>query len=136
MDIDAEDLDGDGDRDIVLNRTSNDPYYQGYFIQIVAALGDRAFADETPMRIEGGADPEDSWFTWIRLQDVNRDGHLDIWVDDEFKHGWAWLNDGSGFLSPDPERSVRQTAGEVSPRQGQDSSAPVERSTVLMIVPS
>ena len=58
VDIDAEDLDGDGDRDIVLNRTSDDPFYEGYFIQIVAALGDRAFADETPTRIEGGADPD------------------------------------------------------------------------------
>ena len=27
-------------------------------------------------------------------------------------HGWAWLNDGSGFLRPDPERNVRRTAGE------------------------
>ncbi len=116
VDIDAEDLDGDEDRDIVLNRTAEDPFYQGYFIQIVASLGDRAFADETPMRIEGGADPEGSGFAWIRLQDVNRDGHLDIWVDDEFKHGWAWLNDGSGFLSPDPARNVRRTAGQASQR--------------------
>ena len=34
MDIDAEDLDGDGDRDIVLNRTSDSPSYQGFYIQI------------------------------------------------------------------------------------------------------
>ncbi len=116
VDIDAEDLDGDGDRDIVLNRTADDPFYQGYFIQIVAALGDRTFADETSTRIEGSADPNGSFLTWLRLQDVNRDGHLDIWVDDEQNHGWAWLNDGSGFLSPDPERNVRRAAGESSQR--------------------
>ena len=110
VDIDAEDLDGDGNRDIVLNRTSDDPFYEGYFIQIVASLGGRTFADETPIRIEGGADPEGNWFTWLRLQDVNRDGYRDIWVDDEDEHGWVWLNDGSGFLRPDPERNVRRAA--------------------------
>ena len=55
LDIDAEDLDGDGLREVVLNRTRSDPFYQGYYIQIIAGLGDRMFADETTSWIADGS---------------------------------------------------------------------------------
>ena len=94
VDIDAEDLDGDGDRDVVLSRTGDDPFYSGYYIQLVFNRGSRRFADETARRITHGADPDAGWLPWIRLDDVNDDGSLDIWIDDQ--RGLTWLNDGSG----------------------------------------
>lgn len=98
VDIDAEDLDGDGLREIVLDRTTSDPFYLGFYIQVLTGLGGREFADETDRRIVGGADPEHRWFDWLRLIDVNDDGHLDIFADDYDDHGVTWLNDGSGRL--------------------------------------
>lgn len=99
VDIDAEDLDGDGNREIVLSRTGSDPFYEGYYIQIVGNRGGRQFADETSERIMDGADPHGRWLDWIRLQDVNDDGHLDIFIDSQSNHGMTWLNDGSGHMS-------------------------------------
>ena len=106
VDIDSEDLDGDGVRDIVLNRTGGgDNFYEGYYIQLVLGQGNRAFADATE-KVEG-AKSTDPWIDWIRLQDVNGDGHRDILVDDA-SIGVAWLNDGRGRFS----KSRRGTARE------------------------
>ena len=102
VDMDAEDLDGDGHREIVLNRTSQEPFYRGFYIQILAGLGGREFADETERRIVGGADPDRHWLDWLRLIDLNDDGALDIFVDDCNDHGLHWLNDGTGRLRPGP----------------------------------
>ena len=106
LDIDAEDLDGDGLREVVLNRTRSDPFYEGYYLQIVAGLGERAFADATAEPIVNGSDLEGFWFGWLRLQDANADGHRDIVTDDEDEHDWTWLNDGNGVFVPLPQ-SVR-----------------------------
>ena len=100
LDIDAEDLDRDGLREVVLNRTRSDPFYEGYYIQIIAGLGDRTFADETTSRIADGVDPDGFWFGWLRLQDANGDGHWDILTDDEDEHDWMWLNGGNGVFGP------------------------------------
>ena len=97
VDIDADDLDGDGVRDIVLTRTGGgDNFYQGYYIQLILGQGDRAFVDATE-NVEGGqsADP---WIDWVRLQDGNDDGHRDIVVDDAGV-GVVWVNDGFGRFS-------------------------------------
>ena len=100
LDIDAEDLDRDGLREVVLNRTRSDPFYEGYYIQVIAGLGDRTFADETTSRIADGVDPDGFWFGWLRLQDANGDGHRDILTDDEDEHDWMWLNSGNGVFGP------------------------------------
>ena len=104
VDIDAEDLDGDGDRDVVLSRTGDGSgdvsNYSGYYIQLVFNRGSRRFADETARRIRHGADPDARWIPWIRLDDVNEDGSLDIWIDNSDDNwGLTWLNDGSGVFN-------------------------------------
>lgn len=40
------------------------------------------------------------WLDWIRVQDVNGDGFLDI-VDDQQFTGIQWLNNGSGYFTSD-----------------------------------
>ena len=107
VDIDAEDLDGDGLREVILNRTSGEPFYRSFYIQILSGLGGREFADETERRIFGGVQLDLSpsgWLDWLRVIDLNGDGALDILADDCEDHGLNWLNDGTGRLWPDPTR--------------------------------
>ena len=103
VDIDAEDLDGDGDRDIVLNRAGDDPLYIGYYIQVIMNRGSRRFIDETAERIRSGARATSDWLVWVRLEDVDNDGDKDIWIDDTNHLGLTWINDGSGrFTQREP----------------------------------
>ena len=99
IDIDVADIDHDDNKDIVSNRTGdgtgtlND--YQGYYIQVVKNTGNRVFADKTSESFSSGSNSVENWFDWIRLQDFNSDGHIDIVVDDSARN-LVWYNDGSG----------------------------------------
>lgn len=99
-DIDVGDLDGDGNKDIVVHRTAEEPFYVGYYIQVISGLGNRMFSDVTDQNIEYGADATGRWIIWLRLVDVNGDGSLDITTDGDRYFGVTWLNDGSGRLAP------------------------------------
>ncbi len=101
VDIDVGDLDGDGFDDIVLNRTAEDPFYSGFYIQIISGVGNRAFSDTTSQSIDFGASEAHNWLIWLRLVDINGDGHLDVTVDDpggDAGSEFLWLNDGSGRM--------------------------------------
>ena len=100
VDIDVGDLDCDGNKDIVVNRTGSDPFYVGYYFQIISGLGNRTYSDTTSQSIGYGAAATGWWVVWLRLVDVNGDGSLDITTDGVFYFGVAWLNDGSGRLAP------------------------------------
>ena len=76
IDIDVGDLDGDGNKDIVVNRTGEDPFYSGFYVQIVSGLGDRKFADTTGLSIDVGARETGDWIRWLRLADISGDGHF------------------------------------------------------------
>ncbi|NVK31676.1 MAG: VCBS repeat-containing protein [Gammaproteobacteria bacterium] len=100
VDIDAGDLDGDGDYDLVLSRTGDGKgeydFYQGYYVQVLEATAVRTFEDITTQAaptLRGTA--ERTWIDWLRLQDYNKDGHIDIFADDAARN-LIWLNDGSG----------------------------------------
>ena len=104
IDIDAEDIDGDGNRDVILTRSggtgsSPDPtFYVGYQLQILMSDGNRGFVDETSTRFTFNNDTGE-WIVWIRLQDVNNDGSIDILVNDRAR-GLVWVNNGNGVFSP------------------------------------
>ena len=97
VDIDADDINNDGNKDIVVTRTGGgqENFYIGYYIQIIMNEGSRQFADKTSERIVNGTGAE--WIDWIRLQDNNNDGYIDIIVDDASRK-LIWLNNGVGVF--------------------------------------
>ena len=103
LDIDAEDLNGDGLRDLVLTRTDSQPFYQGFYFQILMQGPNRTFADESLSRIIGDRSTwignHQNWIDWIRLVDINGDGVPDIRLDDAGRK-LQWVNDGSGKFTP------------------------------------
>ena len=104
VDMDVGDLDQDGRSDIVIARTRSDPRYQGYHVQLVAGSANRKFLDQTAKRIDVGKSGSGRWIQWLRLMDVNDDGHLDIQRQDSHDRDLAWTNDGNGnfALAGDP----------------------------------
>ena len=94
LDIDAEDLDGDGDRDLVLNRTGSNNFYVGVRIQLLFNDGGRNFIDGSS-RIDDYGTDSDGWFPWVRAQDYDNDGDVDIFSDDK-DDNFILLNDGDG----------------------------------------
>jgi hypothetical protein len=101
MDLWAEDVDGDGRRDMVVLRTGESPFYSGRAIQVLRQDAPRSFVDETGARMT--MDTSQGWFDFIRVQDITGDGHLDIFIDDansQYNGQYAWANDGSGHFAP------------------------------------
>jgi len=98
VDLDAEDIDDDGSRDLVLTRTGGgqDNFYVGFYIQVLINEGARSFTDETDLRMPTGQG-FDNWIIWLRLQDFDQDGDIDIIVDDA-ERDLIWFNDGNGYF--------------------------------------
>ena len=101
VDIDVSDIDGDGDRDVVINRTGDERTsdYTGYYLQLVEQVSVRNFEDRTVELLHQNADPEADWIVWIRMCDCDADGDVDIVVDDAARN-LIWKNDGTGTFRP------------------------------------
>ncbi len=100
MDFAMEDIDGDGRRDVVALRTGESPFYTGRAIQIVRQVAPRQFTDETGARMT--MDTSLGWFDFLRVQDVNGDQKLDIFMDDansQYNGQHAWSNNGQGVFA-------------------------------------
>ena len=102
-DIDVSDTDGDGDKDIVINRTGsgdeNHGFYEGYYVQLVEQIGARHFEDKTAQLLFKNEDINANGIRWIRMSDCNGDGHVDIVVDNAARN-LIWENDGTGTFRP------------------------------------
>lgn len=100
-DFDVEDIDGDGDRDLVLNRTRDGDdggelvYGVGRTTQILRNDGNRNFIDITSTNIDNPGGDTDQWFPWLRVQDFDGDGDMDIRPDNAAL-GFEYINDGTG----------------------------------------
>ena len=102
QDIDAGDIDGDGDKDLVVTRTSDGTgapgFHQGYYLQVLVQAGPRRFNDVTIGAQTDHQDPEASSIRWVRLYDIDGDGDLDIVADEYEWRDLVWKNDGSGWF--------------------------------------
>jgi hypothetical protein len=101
LDFAAEDIDGDGLRDLVADRSGESPFYNGRAFQILRATAPRSFVDETGARI--AMDTSQPWIDYFRLQDINGDQAPDLLIDDKhatFTGAYAWTNDGHGVFAP------------------------------------
>jgi hypothetical protein len=128
LDFAVEDIDGDGDRDVIVDRTGSTNLYQGRYIQILRQTASRTFVDETATRIvfDGTLLPLD----YIRLQDINGDGSVDLFTDDRndiASAQYAWTNNGQGVFSPytgpvSPSNGRRLSIADAAVTEGQGGS--------------
>jgi len=101
LDFDAEDIDGDGDRDIIINRTRDGDdggglgFYVGRTIQLLRNDGNRNFTDVTLTHIDNPGGDHDDWIPWLRVQDFDGDKDVDIRPDNA-QYGLEYKNDGTG----------------------------------------
>jgi hypothetical protein len=105
-DIDSEDINHDGLRDLVITSTNSDN--TGFYFQVLMQTSHRVFADESLPRL---IHDRSTWIgntagavDWIRLVDMNGDAAPDIVIDDAagaelipLELGWA--NDGNGYFT-------------------------------------
>ena len=107
LDIDAEDINRDGLRDLVITRVPGD--YSGFYFQVVMQTSRRVFADESLARLIHDLS---TWIgnnanypNWIHLVDMTDDGSPDLVVDNAARQedwpneGLGWANDGNGFFT-------------------------------------
>ena len=83
-DIDSEDINHDGRRDLVITRT--DQFGTGFYFQVLMQTSRRVFADESLPRL---IHDRSTWIgnnttavDWMHLVDMNGDGAPDIVIDD------------------------------------------------------
>ena len=105
------DADADGRRDLIVVGTQGEPFYQGWFLQLLMNRGDGTFADETRDRVRRNdwfrgtvrAETTAPWAQRIVVLDFNGDEAADFTI--RFSGGpfqWpgsqplVWLNDGAG----------------------------------------
>jgi len=87
-DIGVEDLDNDGDLELIINMTKGpDNFYEG---QQIMAIDLDEFLNQTHEQVLYTND-EMPWIDWLRYDDVNGDGYIDI-MDDDFSMDFILFN--------------------------------------------
>lgn len=112
LDARPADINGDGLQDLLVTGTQGQPYYDGWYVQVLLNQGNRQFVDATaqlmaPADAMGGTPGTGTgtpWGMWIKPLDFNRDGFTDFTVDYNGPLVTAttplvWLNDGTGHFS-------------------------------------
>ena len=106
-DLKAEDIDGDGRKDIVVLSTPATLSGIGFYLQVFMPTSNRQFTDESLARtIKNAATWEGNtagWFPWLHMLDLNGDGKIDIGIGDSSANLTArkltWINNGTGVFS-------------------------------------
>jgi len=102
LDIDSEDINHDGLRDLVITRTAQVPFYTGFYFQVVMQTSRHVFADQSLPRLIHDRSTwignTGRWVDWIHLVDITGDSARDIVVDDASRH-LGWTNDGNGYFT-------------------------------------
>ena len=110
LDAAGLDADGDGLLDLVVVGTQSDPFYDGWFVQLLMNRGGGTFADETSVRLQpheqssgnAGVAKDAPWARWVDVLDFNGDGTADFVMttvgelNSRPNQPLVWLNDGSG----------------------------------------
>ena len=101
IDFDAEDIDNDGDRDLIINRVSDETgvygFYDRHYIQILENQGDQTFIDKSAEKISDNSG--EGWREWVHLQDLDNDGDIDIYYEGNDGPHFKWINNGQGVFS-------------------------------------
>jgi hypothetical protein len=91
LDFDAEDINGDGHIDIIVNR-AGDPdsgagFYVGYEVELLLNDGKNNFPTQESLFSDS-----EGWFPWVRVQDLDGDGDYDVFS--EYKDNYyIWENE-------------------------------------------
>jgi hypothetical protein len=103
MDFNFIDVDKDGKEEIILNRTQDTSgnEYNGYRIQILK-LVDGKYNDVTDNLMKDYFSEKAKWFPWIRVEDIDKNGKLDIFNSDKgyYNSGQSirWEQDTDGVF--------------------------------------
>jgi hypothetical protein len=103
LDFNFADLDKDGKEEIILNRTqdASGSIYTGYRIQILK-LVDGKYNDVTDNLMKDNFSEKARWFPWIRVEDIDKNGKLDIFNSDKgyYNSGQSirWEQDADGVF--------------------------------------
>lgn len=85
VDFNFADIDNDGVSEIIINRTG-DPkigYYNGFRIQIIKTIDFKRYYDITTKVITDFTSTNIEWFPWLRTEDIDKNGLLDIFNTDK-----------------------------------------------------
>ena len=137
VDLDAAALDADGDGllDLVIVGTQLNPFYDGWFVQLLMNRGDGTFADETSLRLQpheqssgnAGVATDAPWAMGVDVLDFNGDGAADFVMSPtsrDLSAITAWPTTGSGStggvlagprVGPSRRGSTRTSASRTPP---------------------
>lgn len=104
VDIQAIDIDLDGDDDLVTSYTLNDPFYTGAGVQVFRNEGNRKFTDVSLEALSGeNFHLDHRWIYSLEILDFNRDGVSDVYLErpgGSSSEPLVLLGDGGGKFYP------------------------------------
>ncbi len=99
------DIDGDGDRDLIMAGHTAEPYGGNWYLQVLENDGSGHFTDVSGTSVEGAISGSGIWMSNLSFRDINGDGLADIVVE-SYQGGatpydvpLAWLGNGEGLFS-------------------------------------
>lgn len=111
LDVKPIELNGDDQIDLVVVGTQGQPFYDGWFVQLLVNTGNFQYIDATASLLstadslagQYGAASGTSWAMWVEVIDFNHDGYDDFAVEYNGAQitqstPLVWINDGAGHF--------------------------------------